>query len=68
MPSVERGGSSPPLRPEGPDPQGGAIRAAYGLFFADEALSAVRHDVLNRLTALGALSFELRRGLEPIGG
>jgi signal transduction histidine kinase len=44
------------------------ILSAYGLYFADEALSTVRHEVLNRMTALGALSFELRRGLDPPGG
>jgi C4-dicarboxylate-specific signal transduction histidine kinase len=57
----------PPL-PGGDDPHSKAIRSAYGMYFADEALSAVRHDILNRVTAVGALSFELRRYLEPTAG
>jgi C4-dicarboxylate-specific signal transduction histidine kinase len=43
----------------GPD-----LLASHRLYFADEALSVVRHDVLNRMTAVGALSFELRRAFE----
>jgi len=50
----------------------GGLLAAYGLHCADEALSALRHDVLNRMTAVGALSYELRRCLglleEPAPG
>jgi signal transduction histidine kinase len=41
-----------------------AIVSAHALYVADEALSAVRHEVLNRMTAVGALSFEIRRALE----
>ena len=41
-------------------PSPAALRAAAVLYFADEALSAVRHDVLNRLTAIGAVGYELR--------
>jgi signal transduction histidine kinase len=40
------------------------LLASHRLYFADEALSVVRHDVLNRMTAVGALSFELRRAFE----
>jgi signal transduction histidine kinase len=42
--------------------------AAYGLYCADEALSVVRHDVLNRITAVGALSYELRQVLPGLSG
>jgi signal transduction histidine kinase len=66
MASAETGSSSTsPLETAENRQPGGEILAAYGLYFADEALSSVRHEVLNRMTALGALSFELRRGLEP---
>jgi signal transduction histidine kinase len=44
--------------PSAPSPS--ALRAAFALYFADEALSSVRHDVLNRLTAIGAIAYELR--------
>jgi signal transduction histidine kinase len=39
------------------------LMSAYALYCADEALSLVRHDVLNRITAVGALSYELRQQL-----
>jgi signal transduction histidine kinase len=39
----------------------------YALYCADEALSVVRHDVLNRVTAVGALSYELRQALPHKG-
>jgi signal transduction histidine kinase len=41
-------------------PSASALRAAFALYFADEALSSVRHDILNRLTAIGAIAYELR--------
>ena len=47
-------------------PAPAALRAAFSLYFADEAMSAVRHDVLNRLTAIGAIAYELR-GLPGLG-
>jgi C4-dicarboxylate-specific signal transduction histidine kinase len=65
MPSVETREAWRPPHAGGERPRGEAILSAYGLHFADEALSAVRHDVLNRMTALGALGFELRQGLRP---
>jgi Histidine kinase-, DNA gyrase B-, and HSP90-like ATPase len=40
---------------------------SYALYCADEALSVVRHDVLNRVTAVGALSYELRQALPQKG-
>ena len=40
---------------------------SYALYCADEALSVVRHDVLNRITAFGALSYELRQALPHKG-
>jgi signal transduction histidine kinase len=40
---------------------------SYALYCADEALSMVRHDVLNRVTAFGALSYELRQALPHKG-
>jgi signal transduction histidine kinase len=43
-----------------PAPSASALRAAFALYFADEALSSVRHDILNRLTAIGAIAYELR--------
>jgi signal transduction histidine kinase len=46
----------------GPAPE--LIVSAHALYVADEALSAFRHDVLNRMTAVGALSFEIRRSFE----
>jgi signal transduction histidine kinase len=47
---------------------GADLLAIHRLYFADEALSVVRHDVLNRMTAVGALSFELRRAFEDGDG
>jgi signal transduction histidine kinase len=41
-------------------PSASALRSAFALYFADEALSSVRHDILNRLTAIGAITYELR--------
>jgi signal transduction histidine kinase len=67
MPSAETRSSWPPASTRRERPVGGAILSAYGAHYADEALSALRHDVLNRMTALGALGFELRRGLQPKG-
>jgi signal transduction histidine kinase len=46
---------------------GSGLLEAYALYCADEALSVVRHDVLNRITAFGALSYELRHALPPHG-
>jgi signal transduction histidine kinase len=44
-----------------------SLMEAYALYCADEALSVVRHDVLNRITAFGALSYELRQVLPEKG-
>jgi signal transduction histidine kinase len=65
MPSVDTGAPLPAARRRRPVALKDAIRPACLLYFADEALSSVRHDVLNRMTAMGALTFELRRTLEP---
>jgi signal transduction histidine kinase len=67
MPSVETGAPLPAARRRRPVALKDAIRTACGLYFADEALSSVRHDILNRMTAMGALTFELRRTLAPAG-
>jgi C4-dicarboxylate-specific signal transduction histidine kinase len=67
MPSAEPRSSWPPASTRRDRPAGGAILSAYGAHYADEALSALRHDVLNRMTALGALGFEIRRSLQPKG-
>jgi signal transduction histidine kinase len=44
-----------------------SLMESYALYCADEALSVVRHDVLNRITAFGALSYELRQALPEKG-
>jgi signal transduction histidine kinase len=51
----------PPARPSA------SLMESYALYCADEALSVVRHDVLNRITAFGALSYELRQALPEKG-
>jgi two-component system NtrC family sensor kinase len=64
MPSVKVTQTFAPLAVPGPvSPD--AIVSAHALYVADEALSSVRHDVLNRMTAVGALGFEIRRSLGP---
>ena len=63
MPSVKVTQTFAPLAVPGPvSPD--AIVTAHALYVADEALSSVRHDVLNRMTAVGALGFEIRRCLD----
>ncbi len=64
MPSVKVTQTFSPVRPSG-GTSAEAIVSAHALYVADEALSSVRHEVLNRMTAVGALSFEIRRALEP---
>jgi signal transduction histidine kinase len=64
MPSVKVTQTFAPVVARGPV-TAEAIVSAHALYVADEALSSVRHDVLNRMTAVGALSFEIRRALEP---
>jgi signal transduction histidine kinase len=67
MPSVDAGAPLAAARRRRGVPLADAIRTACGLYFADEALSSVRHDILNRVTAMGAITFELR-GLAPAPG